>query len=143
MFMNEWLIRRKKGNGPIEAEMHLLTKDLTKNIYHPAGEQTLCRRIFVMPLATKMKISTKDISLRGRSSNTSDGYEEGWGGISAPWSNEKSAGAPSAAWQSSLWAQESDRPIRNFSIPEIRVSISCLDLFGTIYDAQQPWKDLS
>lgn len=43
MFMNEWLIRRTKSNGPIEAEMHLLTKDLTKNMYHPAGEQTLCR----------------------------------------------------------------------------------------------------
>ncbi|KAF7887350.1 hypothetical protein EAF00_009644 [Botryotinia globosa] len=73
-------------------------------MYHPAGEQTLCRRKFVHVIGDEDEdmnqgyISAAKTTKQQAASNTSDGYEEGWGGVSVPWSNEKSAGVPSAAW---------------------------------------------
>ncbi|THV48849.1 hypothetical protein BGAL_0224g00110 [Botrytis galanthina] len=81
-------------------------------MYHPAGEQTLCR---IFPVhatgdededinqgyisAEKMSRELGNWVIKQQAaSNTSDGYEEGWGGVYVPCSNEKSAGVSSAAW---------------------------------------------
>ncbi|KAF5874956.1 uncharacterized protein Bfra_003409 [Botrytis fragariae] len=82
ILMTEWPIRQKKSNGPIEAEMHLLTKDLTKNIYHPAGEPTLCSRNCIYVIGDEDEdIYQGYIYAEKAASDTSDDYNEGWGGL--------------------------------------------------------------